>query len=134
MLVAPGIGSVLSHVQGGKEHALPYYSRALSNTKGRYCVLAIVASLEHLHLYLYGAWVLIRADHGALRWPISFKQPEGQMAHWIDTVQSNNYTLEHRAGRAQQNAYGLSNGHVVLVGIIAGRRELDMVDEVAPQL
>ena len=82
------MGAVLSQIQDGKEKVIAYYSKAFSRTERKYCVtrrelLAVVASIKHLHHYLYGRHFLVRSDHGALRWLLNFKNPEGQIARWF---------------------------------------------------
>ncbi|PIK45002.1 Retrovirus-related Pol polyprotein from transposon [Apostichopus japonicus] len=78
------LGSVLSQIQGGEERVIAYFSKSFSKAERRYCVTrkelyAIVASIKHFHHYLYGAEFLVRTDHGALRWLLNFKQPEGRL-------------------------------------------------------
>ena len=73
------------------------YSRCLSKAERRYCVtrrelLAVVQSVKHFHHYLYGRKVTVQTDHGALRWLLSFKNPEGQMAQWLEVLGT--YDLE----------------------------------------
>ena len=102
-----GLGSVLSQIQDDKEVVICYY------TERRYCVtrrelLAIIQSVKHFHHYLYGQHFKIRTDHGSLRWLLQFKNPEGQIARWLETLSSYQLTIEHRAGRSHGNADGLS--------------------------
>ena len=80
-----GIGCVLSQVQEQEEKAIGFFSRSLSKPERNYCVtrkelLAVIKGMKHFHHYLYGVHFLIRTDHGALRWLLNFKQPEGQIA------------------------------------------------------
>ena len=108
-----GIGAVLAQVQNGTERVLAYYSRVLSRPEQRYCVtrrelLAVVAAVKQFHHYIYGQPVLVRTDHGALRWLLSFKNPEGQVARWIEILQTYNLTIENRPGSQHRNADGLS--------------------------
>ncbi|CAG2215490.1 Transposon Ty3-G Gag-Pol polyprotein,Transposon Ty3-I Gag-Pol polyprotein [Mytilus edulis] len=70
------------------------------------CVLA--ASIKHFHHYVYGTSFLVRTDHGALRWLLNFKNPEGQTARWLEFLSSYNFEIQHRAGRQHGNADGLS--------------------------
>ncbi|CAG2197047.1 unnamed protein product [Mytilus edulis] len=67
-----------------------------------------VASVKHLHHYLYGVSYLVRTDHGALNWLLNFKNPEGQMARWLEVLASYNFTIQHRPGKQHSNADGLS--------------------------
>ena len=71
-------------------------------------LLAIVTFLKQFRHYLYGHEVLVRTDHGALRWLMNFKDPEGQLARWLEIISRFRLTLQHRAGRIHMNADGLS--------------------------
>ena len=108
-----GMGAVLSQIQEGQEKVISYFSKTFSATEKRYCVtrrelLAIVQACKHFHHYLYGQEFKIRTDHGSLRWLLKFKNPEGQIARWIETLSSYQFLIEHRAGRSHQNADALS--------------------------
>ena len=109
-----GIGAVLSQVQNGEERVIAYASRALSKPERNYCVthielLAIVVYLKHFRQYLYGQRITVRTDHAALKWLVTFKDPEGQVARWIEVLGQYNYEILHRpAGKKHGNAEGLS--------------------------
>ena len=107
------IGAVLSQVVDGAERPITYFSKTLSKPETRYCVtrrelLAVVKATEHFHPYLYGNPFLIRTDHASLRWLLSFKNPEGQMARWLQKLQQYNFNVEHRVGERHGNADALS--------------------------
>ena len=109
-----GIGAVLSQVQDGQERVIGYASRTLSKQERNYCVtrrelLAVVVYLRHFRPYLYGRHVIIRTDHGALRWLISVRDPQGQVARWLETLGEYYYTVVHRPGKSHQNADSLSH-------------------------
>ena len=81
------IGAVLSQIQNGTDRVIAYFSRALRRAERNYCttrreLLAVVDAIRHFHHYLYGKKFVVRTDHGALQWPMSFKDLEGQMAQW----------------------------------------------------
>jgi hypothetical protein len=40
--------------------------------------------VKHFHHYVYGSHFTIRTDHGALNWLRNFKNPEGQLARWLE--------------------------------------------------
>ena len=110
-----GIGAVLSQVVDGVERVVAYGSRVLSRTERRYCItrrelLAVVHFSKLYKHYLIGKPFVIRTDHAALKWLNSFKQPEGQLARWLEQLSVFDYTIEHRAGTKHSNADGLSRG------------------------
>ena len=108
-----GAGAVLSQIQEGEERVISYFSKTFSKAQRNYCVtrrelLAIVMSVKHFHSYLYGQKFRVRTDHGALTWLMKFKNPEGQIARWIEILSTYDMTIEHRAGRLHSNADALS--------------------------
>ncbi len=108
-----GIGAVLSQRQAGEERVIAYFSRVLSRPERRYCVtrkelLAAVKAIRHFYPYLYGKKFLLRTDHSALRWLLSFRHPEGQIARWIESLQQFEFSVEHRPGSKHGNADALS--------------------------
>ena len=110
-----GIGAVLSQVQEGKERVIAYGSKTLSKEERRYCVtrrelLAIVHFVKQYRHYLLGQRFLIRTDHGALKYLLNFKDPQGQMARWLQVLDTYTFDIEHRAGRKHNNADAMSRG------------------------
>jgi len=108
-----GIGGVLSQLINGEEKVIAYYSTKLTKPEKNYCVtrrelLAIVKCIKHFHKYLYGQRFRLRTDHAALKWLLSFKEPEAQLARWIEQLQSYDFCIEHRKGSLHGNADGLS--------------------------
>ena len=108
-----GIGAVLSQKQDGVEKVIAYFSRVLSKTERNYCVtrrelLAVVDSIKSFHQYLYGRKFLVRSDHVSLRWLMSFKELEGQLARWLERLQQYDFEVLHRKGVAHKNADSLS--------------------------
>ena len=109
-----GIGAVLSQRQvDGKERVVAYGSRALHHHERNYCatrleMLALVDFIDHFRCYLLSRKFIARTDHRALRWLMSFRQPEGQVARWLERLQEYDFTIEHRPGRNHANADALS--------------------------
>ena len=108
-----GIGGVLSQQHDGEERVIAYYSAALSCAERNYCVtrkelLAVVKAVKHFQPYLYGREFLLRTDHAALRWLLKFRNPEGQLARWLETLQQYQFIIEHRSGARHGNADALS--------------------------
>ena len=107
------IGAVLSQEIDGRERVIAYASRTLTKAERKYCVtrkelLAVVNFIKHFRHYLYGKEFLIRTDHGSLKWLLRFKNPEGQLARWLEVISTYNMKIEHRPGRKHGNADGLS--------------------------
>ena len=108
-----GIGGVLSQVEGNEERVIGYASRSLTKPERRYSttrkeLLAIVAFIQHFRHYLYGKSFIIRTDHNALKWLKSFKEPQSQVARWIELLAEFNFVVEHRPGTKHGNADALS--------------------------
>lgn len=108
-----GIGAVLSQERNGIEYVIAYFSKTMSKAERNYCVtrrelLAIVKSVQHFHHYLYGQKFKLRTDHSALTWLMNFKEPEGQLARWMERLQQYNFVIEHRPGKCHNNADALS--------------------------
>ena len=108
------IGAVLSQVDAeGVEHVVAYASHILTKTERNYCVmckelLAVVTFLQHFRQYLLGQPFAIRTDHGTLTWLQGFKNPEGQLACWLEKLQEYNFTIVHCLGKKHLNADALS--------------------------
>ena len=108
-----GAGAVLAQVGPEGERVVAYYSRTFNKAERRYCVtrrelLAVVSAVRHFKYYLCGLTFTVRTDHSALQWLMSFKEPEGQVARWIEELQSYNFAIVHRAGARHTNADALS--------------------------
>ena len=107
-----GIGAVLSQKQG-VERVIAYGSRSLTKAERNYSatrreLLALVYFMRHFRSYLIGRPFIVRTDHAALQWIQSFKEPEGQVARWLEQLQEFDFRLEHRPGKCHQNADALS--------------------------
>ncbi|XP_028299789.1 uncharacterized protein LOC114461699 [Gouania willdenowi] len=108
-----GIGAVLSQVQGEEERVLAYGSRRLSATEQNYCttrreLLAVVEFTTHFRQYLLGRPFTVRTDHSSLRWLTRLREPEGQLARWLEKLAEYDFQVIHRPGKNHQNADALS--------------------------
>ena len=109
-----GIGAVLSQVNDDQsECVIAYASRSLSRQERRYCVtrrelLAIVEFVQHFRQYLLGRQFTLRTDHGSLVWIRNFKEPEGQVARWLERLAEYDFAVVHRRGSQHSNADALS--------------------------
>ena len=68
-----GIGCVLSQVQEGKEKVIAYASKKLEPKQQQYSVtrrevLAVITFMNQFRHYLLGQKILLRTDHGSIRW------------------------------------------------------------------
>ena len=108
-----GIGAILSQSSEGREQVIAYASRSLSKVERKYCVtrkelLAVVTFINHFRPYLLGRTFTLRTDHSSLQWLQNFKEPEGQLARWLERLQEFNFDIVHRSGSRHQNADALS--------------------------
>jgi hypothetical protein len=71
-------------------------------------LLAVIKAIQHFHHYLYGRHFTVRSDHAALKWLLSFRNPEGQIARWIQRLQEYYFEIQHRPGLKHNNADALS--------------------------
>ena len=109
-----GIGGVLSQLDDhGKERVIAYGSRLLTKQERQYCVtrrelLAVVTFVQQYRPYLVCRKFTLRTDHSSLTWLRNFKEPEGQLARWLERLQDLNFDVVHRQGTAHRNADALS--------------------------
>ena len=83
-------------------------------------LLAVMFGLKKFRHYLLGRHVKIRTDHAALKWVMTFREPEGQVARWLQVLDTYDYDVEHRPGRLHGNADGLSRAPCRQCGLSDG--------------
>ena len=71
-------------------------------------LLAVVTFVHYFRSYLFGQCFLLRTNHSSLTWLQNFKEPEGQLARWIEKLQEFNFTVIHRQGIKHMNADAMS--------------------------
>ena len=71
-------------------------------------LLAVITFVCHFRQYLLQATFTLRTDHNLLRWLHSFKQPDGQVARWLEKLAEFSISIEHRPGCKHSNADALS--------------------------
>ncbi|KAL7841639.1 hypothetical protein SRHO_G00253300 [Serrasalmus rhombeus] len=116
-----GMGAVLSQVGQEGEKVVAYFSRTFNKAEQRYCVtrrelLAVVRAISHFKYYLCGLPFTVRTDHAALQWLMSFKEPEGQIARWLEELAPYVFQVEYRAGTRHANADAMSRRPCALDG------------------
>ena len=107
------IGAVLSQLQDGQEKVIAYASRTLTSAEKNYCVtrkemLALIFFVKHFKHYLLGREFLLRTDHASLVWLHKFKEPDGQIARWLQQLGPYTFQIQHRVGKRHGNADALT--------------------------
>ena len=107
------IGAELIQVQGGQEKVVSYGSYALTKEQRKYCttrkeLLAVVRFTRQYRHYLLGRRFTIRTDHSSLTWLLNFREPQGQIARWLEEVSQYDMLVTHRPGKKHVNADALS--------------------------
>ena len=108
-----GIGAVLYQTVEDHERVIAYGSRALTKAERKYCatrreLLALVWGVRHFRPYLYGRKFIARTDHNSLKWLQNFRDPEGQVARWLEMLAEYTFDVVHRPGLLHGNADALS--------------------------
>ena len=106
------IGAELLQIQNGQERCISYCSFVLTPEQKRYCttrkeLLAVVRFTRHFRHYLLGRQFEVRTDHSSLQWLMNFKNPNGQLARWLEELSQYWMVISHRPGRNHQNADSL---------------------------
>ena len=107
------IGVELIQVQNGHEKVVAYGSYALTKEQSRYCttrleLLAVVRFTRQYRHYLLGKKFTVRTDHSSLTWLVHFKEPQGQLARWLEELSQYDMVVVHRPGKKHENADALS--------------------------
>ncbi|XP_077869142.1 uncharacterized protein LOC144360123 [Saccoglossus kowalevskii] len=107
------IGAELLQVQDNEERVITYGSFALSSEQRRYCttrkeLLAVVHFTRQFRHYLLGNHFIVRTDHSSLTCLLRFKEPQGQLARWLEELSQYDMTVEHRPGKKHLNTDALS--------------------------
>ena len=50
----------------------------------------------------------MQTDHSSLLWLRKFKEPEGQLTHWLEQLEEYDFDIVHRQGKLHNNADALS--------------------------
>ena len=92
---------------------IAFHSMSLSKSERNYCVtpkelLAVVVAVWTYHHCLFGRQFLVCTDHGALKWLLKFKNPEGQLARWLELLGTDDFEIQHLSGICHGNADALS--------------------------
>ena len=108
-----GLGAVLSQTVDGKEHPVVFLSRKLKPHEEHYATiekecLAVKWAIESLQYYLLGREFRVVTDHQPLKWLNEAKEKNKRLTRWSLDLQPFCFRVEHRKGRSNGNADGLS--------------------------
>ncbi|KAL5009058.1 hypothetical protein ScPMuIL_014639 [Solemya velum] len=97
------IGAELSQLQVGNERVIAYGSFTLTPEQRRYCttrkeLLAVIRFTRQFRHYLLGRPFILRTDHSSLTWLLGFKNPQGQLARWMEELSQFDMQVQHRPG------------------------------------
>ena len=107
------LGAVLSQIQQGKERVIAYASCTIPPENRNYCttrreLLAVIKFTHQFKHYLLGKPFTVRTDHSSLTWLLNFKNPQGQIARWIEQLSQFDIRIVHRPGNKHTNVDALS--------------------------
>jgi len=68
----------------------------------------VVTFIQQYRPYLICQKFTLRTDHDSLTWLRNFREPEGQLARWLERLQELDFDIVHRRGRVHRNADSLS--------------------------
>ena len=85
----------------------------LDKAQRKYCttrkeLLAVVRFTRMYRHYLLGTPFLVRTDHNSLTWLLNFKDPQGQLARWLEELSQYTIKVQYRTGVRHVNADALS--------------------------
>ena len=92
-------GAVLSQLDSqGKERVVVYGSRLLAKAERNYCatrkeLLAVVTFILYFRPYILGHKFQLRTDHSSLQWLYRTKEPDGQVAQWLEKLQQFDFEI-----------------------------------------
>ena len=100
----------------GKPRAIAYGGRALRGAELNWNIselecLAVVEAIKKFHPYLANGHFHIYTDHIALKWLQNTKDMTGRLARWSLMLQGYSFTINHRSGKSNTLADGLSRRH-----------------------
>ena len=83
------IGAELIQIQDGAERVIIFSSFSSTPEQKNYCttrkeLLAIVRFTRQFRYYVLGRIFTVRTGHFSLTWLLRFKEPQGQLARWIE--------------------------------------------------
>ena len=109
-----GIAGILSQADdSGDDRPIAYFSRKLSPREQRYSAvelecLAFISSVQHFGVYLTGIEFTVLTYHKCFPYLHRLKDENSRLTQWALAVQPYDFRVQHRPGKANANADGLS--------------------------
>ncbi|XP_054719150.1 uncharacterized protein LOC129228494 [Uloborus diversus] len=108
-----GMRIVLAQMHNGEEHPVLYLSKKFSKAEKNYSVIekelaAIVYGLKKLAHYLNGQFFRIQTDHSPITYLKKMMGTNARLTRWALCLQQFNFEIEHKSGKRNGNADGLS--------------------------
>lgn len=108
-----GIGSVLSQEVDGSELPIAFASRQLNKAERNYSViekelLAIVWSVKHFHVFLWGKTFRIFCDQKPISYLFNILEPTSRLLRWRLKLEEYNYKIIYKPGKYNVVADALS--------------------------
>ena len=61
---------------------------------------------------------MLRTDHSLLTWLRNFKEPEGQLARWLEQLEEYTFDIVHRRGKLHTNADAIPGSEVQEISVV----------------
>ena len=104
--------SLLEHIEPDSRWKIAYGNYALTHEQRNYCItrkefLAVVRFTRQFRHYLLGRKFVVRTDHNRWTWLLNFKEPQGQLARWLEELSQFYMVVQHHSGSKHANADAL---------------------------
>ena len=109
-----GIAGFLSQADdSGDDWPITYFNRKLLPREQRYSAvelecLAFISSVQHFGMYLTGIEFTVQTHHKCLQYLHRLKDENSRLTPWALALQPYDFRVQHRPGKANANADGLS--------------------------
>lgn len=112
-----GVGGLLAQRIGGKEVAIAYTSKTLTEAEKKYTaseleLYAVLTSVEKFRPFIDGVHFTVITDHSSLQWLNNLKNPTGRLARWAMKLSQYDMEIIHRKGSLNVVADALSRAPI----------------------
>ena len=100
------MGVVLGQREDGKPYVIYNASKTLNEAQRNYIttekeLLAVVFTLEKIHAYLVGSFIVVFTDHSALKYLLTKQDAKARLIRWILLLQE--FTLQIKDKKGVEN-------------------------------